>query len=224
MIHGALKLLLTGYFALVAITIPTAAGQPGPFPSIKQFSQDDTLLAKVMAKYDYAFIYVRVFTEAKNTPSPFHYSRIVYQYHILGYSKKKARLMLVTSEYLKKKQKKRIRKSGRRVNKKLAKQFFAAVDTSGFLHLNIANLNDKWGPVQPDGTASYYSLSDVGSTDALAKTPDGVVFYQCDYPESLIREFPQKSSQRVIFLNVLNRFFIEFLGWPGSYYTLEKKE
>lgn len=217
----SLLLLATGI-----LTTQPANGQPGPFPTVNRFSDsnDDSLLATVIARYEYAFIFVEVHTEAKNTPSSYHYSRVVYRYHILGYSPKKARLMLVTSEYLKKKQRNRIRKSGHRVDKTLAKNFFAALDSSGFMYLSPAILNDKWGPVRADGSARYLSVSDAGSTDALAKTPEGVAFYQCDYPASLIEEFPEKSEQRVIFLNVLNRFFVEFLGWPGHFYRLEKKE
>lgn len=210
--------------AISALPAHHAQAQPGPFPTINRFCSDDSLLATIIAKYEYVFIYADVYTEARNTPSSFHYSKVVYQYHILGYNKKKARLMLVTSEYQKKKQKNRIRKSGHRVDKELAKSFFTALDTSGFLNLSLANLNDKRGPVQPDGTARYYSLSDVGSTDALAKTPKGVVFYQCDYPESLILEIPEKSEQRVVFVNILNRFLNEFLGRTVPYYRLGGKE
>ncbi len=198
---------------------PEAACQPGP--AINRFSDDDSVLARVMAPYDHAFIYKEVYTEAKNTPSPFHYSRVVYRYHILLYRANKARLMLVTSEYLERKHKTRIRKSGHRADKALAKSYFEALDSSGFMYLSMAELNDKLGPVTPDGTAKYFSLSDVGSTDALAKTPQGVAFYLCDYPEHLVAEIPEKSGQRVIFLNVLNRFLVEFLGRPGHYYKIQ---
>lgn len=217
-------ILLILTFAVCALPAHRAHAQPGPFPTIDRFSSDDSLLATIIAKYEYAFIYVDVYTEAKNTPSSFHYSKVVYKYHIIGYNKKKARLMLVTSEYRQKKQKNRIRKSGHGVDKELAKSFFAALDTSGFLYLSMASLNDKSGPVQPDGTALYYSLSDVGSTDALAKTPAGVAFYQCYYPESLIREIPEKSEQRVVFVNIVNRFLNEFLGRAVRYYRMGEKE
>lgn len=217
-----IRVLSVLWFITGDTTAPSAKSQTTRRPFPDYFSSDDSLLAHVIDKFGYAFIYEEVYTEAKSTPSPFHYSRVVYKYHILTYNPEKARLLLVTTEFLKKKQKIRVRKSGKRVDKTMVKNFFTAVDTSGFLQLSMANLNDKSGPVRPDGTAISYSITDAGSKNVLVKTPKGIVVYHCDYPEYLVSKIPGKSEQRVIFLNILNRFFIDFLGWPGTYWKLVK--